>query len=102
MFQENTQNYNKLIAAVAAMPEVMSIGKSGGAALPGAGEGDIDIFVFCDTVPAVGKRQAAAEALDAAFTEIHISVSPGKHWGTCDYFSLTGWWCASCTFPSPG
>ena len=102
MFQENTQNFNRLIAAVAEMPEVMSVGKSGSAALPKAGEGDIDIFVFCDTVPGIQKRQAAAESLDVAFTEIHLSASPGKHWGTCDYVFFGGMEVCLMYFPIAG
>lgn len=85
MYQEITQIYNRLIAAVAAMPEVLSIAKSGGAALPEAGESDIDIFVFCDVVPDAEKRRAVAESLGDCMTDLHISASSGKHWGTCDF-----------------
>lgn len=85
MHQEITQNYNELIAAVAAMPEVLSIGKSGGAALPEAGESDVDIFVFCDVVPDAEKRREVAESLGDCITDLHVGTSPSKHWGTCDY-----------------
>jgi hypothetical protein len=85
MCQKITQNYNRLIEAVAAMPEVLSIGKSGGAALPAAGESDIDIFVFCDIVPNIEKRHAAARSLGDCITDLRVSSSSGKHWGTCDF-----------------
>lgn len=84
MRRELIQNYDRLIAAVAAIPEVLSIAKSGGAGLPEAGDGDVDIFIFCDTVPAAEKRRAAAESLGVYATAMQMSKSPGNHWGTCD------------------
>ncbi len=78
----------KLIGAIAAIPEVVSMGKSGGPDLPPAGEGDIDIFVFCDTVPDVAARRAAVCSLSVSDAGIHMSSSPDKHWGTCDRILL--------------
>ena len=89
MFQEMIKSFSKLTEAVAMMREVMSIGKSGGVDLPQAGESDIDIFVFCENIPSVQTRQSAMESLGGSVTEIHISPSPGKHWGTCDSVLLS-------------
>lgn len=85
MRQEITENFNRLIEAVAAMPEVLSIGKSGGAALPEAGESDIDVFVFCGKVPGKKTRHAAVQSPGDCVTGLQLAESPGKHWGTCDY-----------------
>jgi len=85
MDQEITKNYNRLIEAVAALPEVLSIGKSGGAALPAAGESDIDVFIFCDAIPDIEKRRAAANLLGDCVTDLRVGASSGKHWGTCDF-----------------
>lgn len=88
MDRKITQSYDRLIGAVAAMPEVLSVGKSGGAALPAAGESDIDIFVFCDAVPGIEERRAAAESPGDCVTDLRVGAFPGKHWGICDFVSL--------------
>lgn len=88
MAREIMQNYNKLVEAVAAMPEVLSIGKSGGEALPVAGESDIDLFVFCDAIPDIEKRRVVAERLGACVTDLRVSDSSGKYWGMCDFVCL--------------
>jgi len=85
MHWEILQSYNRLINAVTAMPEVMSVGKSGGAALPEEGEGDIDIFIFCDVVPSDEKRFSAVKSLGDCTTDMHVGSSSSKHWGICDY-----------------
>ena len=97
MRQIITENYNRFIAVLAAMLEVQSIGKSGGAALPEAGKSDIDIFVICGKIPDIEERRAAAESLGDCVTDMHMGSAPASHWGTCDYiffgqFCLkTGW-----------
>ena len=88
MAREITQSYKRLVEAVAAMPEVLSVGKSGGEALPFAGESDIDLFVFSDVIPDIEKRRAVAERLGDCVTDLRVSASPGKHWGMCDFVFL--------------
>lgn len=85
MHRDAIRNYDRLIAAITAMAEVQSAGKSGGATLPEAGESDIDIFVFCDAMPSAEKRRAAVQSLGDCVTDLRISSSSGKHWGMCDF-----------------
>ena len=85
MQQEMERNYERLISAVAALPEVQSVGKSGGAVLPEAGESDIDIFVFCDEVPGADARRAAVDSIGDCVTDLRLGSAAGKHWGMCDF-----------------
>lgn len=71
----------KLVGAIAAIPEVVSMGKSGGPDLPPAGEGDIDIFVFCDTVSGAAALQASVCSLAVSDEWIQLSSSPYELWG---------------------
>jgi len=71
----------KLIGAIAAIPEVVSMGKSGGPDLPLAGEGDIDIFVFCDTVSGAAALRASVCSLAVSDAWIQLSSSPYELWG---------------------
>ncbi len=84
MHQETVQNYHRLVTAVAAIPEVQSIGKSGGAALPEAGESDVDVFVFCDAVPGTEVRRKTVELLGDCVADLRVGSAPGGHWGICD------------------
>ena len=43
-------NYTLLIDTIREIDGVLSIGKSGGGAIPENNESDIDIFVFCSQV----------------------------------------------------
>jgi hypothetical protein len=80
--------YNRLIAAVSALPEVLSIGKSGGVELPQPGESDIDLFVFCEAVPNEAERRRWVESLGDGVTGCRIGEIPSRHWGTRDYVYL--------------
>ncbi len=90
MDQEIYAQFDRLIAAVSALPEVRSVGKSGGSSLPQAGESDVDIFVFCETVPKAAERQGAVRALGDCVTGCRIGETPSRHWGTCDFVDLDG------------
>ena len=55
--------FKHLITTLGGMEEIAAIGKSGGPALPVAGESDIDVFLFCDEIPCVEKRLAALQTM---------------------------------------
>ncbi len=76
-----------LINAVAQMREVVAIGKSGGSELPDAKQSDIDVFVFCRSIPSVAFRQAAIDTL-LIVSGSRISDTEDRFWGVCDYVIL--------------
>ena len=80
-----------LIEYVSAMPEVASIGISGSKRpLPKPGEGDIDLFVYCDAIPACDKRREAIGQLGDLAQDCKINVFEGGHWGTGDFLRVNG------------
>lgn len=84
----NPAPFDLLIRALSSQAAIYAIGKSGGPGFPAPGDGDVDIYVFCDTVPA---RQARA-ALYArhAFTGVRVQVGDDPHWGTVDFVTVAG------------
>lgn len=75
-----------MINSISSMEEVQSIGISGGKTkLPKAGEGDIDIFIYCDVIPETHKRQAIVNQLSDLLQEGKFNVFEGGHWGTGDF-----------------
>ena len=82
--------YNRLINTVSEIDEVCAIGKSGGEKLPGKGESDIDIFVFCDEIPKVTTRQSAVNKIGTSDCEMKFSETSGKFWGVCDFITIVG------------
>jgi hypothetical protein len=83
------EQYSRLIESVSALPEVLSIGKSGGAELPQPGEGDIDLFIFCEAVPDEAGRRCA-EAFCDGVTGCRVAAGRSRHWGTCDFVYFDG------------
>lgn len=88
---ETGQIIRFLIDNIAAMEEVQSIGISGGKnEFPRAGEGDIDIFIYCDTIPEAEKRQALLNELGDLLHEGKTNVFEEGHWGTGDFVLVNG------------
>ncbi len=83
----DTENIlDKLIDKLSEMNEVQSIGISGSITpLPQAGEGDIDIFIYCDSIPDKEKRQAIIDFMGEQIQESKINVFEEGHWGTGDF-----------------
>jgi hypothetical protein len=70
---------------------VQSIGLSGSKSpLPQAGEGDIDLFIYCDTIPTLAQRQAVLDALSKVIKECKTNVIQGGRWGFGDFALLNG------------
>jgi hypothetical protein len=73
------------------MDEVESIGISGNKdPLPKAGEGDIDIFIYCKKIPGFQKRLTVMNKADDLLQECKINVFEGGHWGTGDFGTING------------
>jgi hypothetical protein len=73
------------------MKEVQSIGISGSnTELPKAGEGDIDCFIYCDSIPDIEARKSAIDRLSDLLQEVSFNVFEGGHWGTGDLVHING------------
>jgi hypothetical protein len=80
-----------LINSISTVSEVQSIGISGNKfPLPKAGEGDIDIFIYCDVIPEQSKRQAIVNQFGSLLQEGRTNVFQGGHWGTGDFAYVNG------------
>ena len=82
--------FSLLVRSLSAMDAVRAIGKSGGDAFPEHNEGDVDLFVFCSRVPDAKTRMAALNTLGDAASDLQISETAGRFWGTCDSLTLGG------------
>ncbi len=81
----------ELVEAVARDRTVRAIGLSGGARpLPGPGEGDIDLFVYCTDIPAPDRRRTALVSLGASVEHIAIGCLDDEHWGQGDSLVAAG------------
>lgn len=91
MIYDTEEILDKLIHNISTFVEVQSIGISGcKSMLPQAGEGDIDIFIYCDSIPEPGKRQTATKQLSGLLEEGKLNVFEGGHWGTGDFVLVNG------------
>lgn len=80
-----------LISNISEMSEVQSIGICGSkSSFPRAGEGDIDIFIYCDIVPSPEKRQAILNQLGNHVQEVKGNIFEGGHWGIGDFVLING------------
>lgn len=80
----------KLVVITTHHNSIRAIGLSGGdRPLPKAGEGDIDIFVYCTQIPSTQERREILASLpDLAGTKVGKLQS--GHWGQGDCFFLAG------------
>lgn len=80
-----------LISNISEMSEVQSIGICGSkSSFPRAGEGDIDIFIYCDIVPSPEKRQAILNQLGNHVQEVKVNIFEEGHWGIGDFVLING------------
>ncbi len=86
MIYSTEEILEELISKISKMNEVQSIGISGSKTpLPKAGESDIDIFIYCDMIPTLEKRQAIFAQLGIKIQESKVNIFEGGHWGTGDF-----------------
>lgn len=79
-----------IIKCISAMTEVQSIGISGSTRFPKAGEGDIDVFIYCDSVPDLAIRKKAMSSIEGMAEKLTIDVFCSKQWGTGDLAVVNG------------
>ncbi len=80
-----------LINGISQLKEVQAIGISGSKIeIPKAGEGDIDIFIYCGVIPEIEERRTVVKQLDYLLQEEKINVFEGGHWGTGDFIHING------------
>lgn len=80
-----------LLDSISKMKEVQSIGISDSkTSFPKAGEGDIDIFIYCDIIPGYEKRQSRINQLGDMLHEGKFNVFEGGHWGIGDFVLING------------
>lgn len=85
MVYDTEKILDTLIGKITTIREVQSIGISDSKKpLPKAGEGDIDIFIYCDMIPEFEKRQAIINQLGDMLQKSKINVFQGGHWGIGD------------------
>ena len=80
-----------LLNNISGLADVRSIGISGGRlALPEAGEGDIDVFIYCEAIPSPEIRKEAFKELEYPIDEIRFDVFESVHWGIADLAIING------------
>jgi hypothetical protein len=80
-----------LVESISMIPSVASVGMSGSKSpLPKPGEGDIDLFVYCEVIPAPDQRRAALDQLGTQAQDARVNVFEGGTWGTGDFLLLNG------------
>ena len=82
---------DSLIDNISTIEEVQSIGISGGKhPIPKAGEGDFDVFIFCDTIPRLDKRKSILSQFGDSLQDVKVNVFEGGHWGIGDFVVING------------
>jgi hypothetical protein len=86
MIRDTEKIIDSLLGNITKMSEVQSVGISGSKSpLPKAGEGDIDVFIYCDRIPEIEKRQAAIDQMGDRVQGVKINILEKGHWGTGDF-----------------
>lgn len=80
-----TECYTLIISSISEINEVVAIGKSGGSKLPENGESDIDIYVFCSSIPELKIRKEAIDRLGDVISSVNYSEQGSRFWGTIDF-----------------
>jgi len=92
------EKLNKIISEIRSIENIKSIGLSGGLTdIPVAGKGDFDIFLYCDEIPDIKKREMVLERVvkkddinNSILTDLEIQKFISDKWGDCDYFKING------------
>lgn len=80
-----------LVEYISAIPGVASVGMSGSKSpLPKPGEGDIDLFVYCEDIPPCDQRRTAIGRLGDQAQDCGVNVFEGGNWGTGDFLRVNG------------
>lgn len=85
MSMTTAETFHRLITAISSLPDVSSIGLTGGKReLPEPGGGDIDIFIYCCDMPSMQDRVEVLERLGHLLHDTKPGVLDGGHWGSGD------------------
>lgn len=80
-----------LVNQLSTLSEVVSVGLSGSKSpLPTAGNGDIDLFIYCESIPSLEKREAILNNLGDVLQNSKVNVFQGGHWGQGDFTLIKG------------
>jgi hypothetical protein len=91
MFYDTEKIIDTLINNISEINEVHSIGISGGkTGFPRAGEGDIDIFIYCDMIPNFKNRQAIINQMGNQIQAGKVNIFEEGHWGIGDFMLING------------
>ena len=81
-------SFQALVDVLTRLDGVRAIGKTGGAALPKDGFGDIDLFVFCERLPDLAEREALYQSLAETCSVVEYGEVEHPHWGLVDSLLL--------------
>jgi|GEM_PF-254623 len=91
MSQQTEQIFKKIVNELTTLKGVSAIGLSRGKEqLPNAGEGDIDLFIYCSSIPSKKARVKLLEKLSTLITDIQVEVADSPFWGSSDFFKING------------
>jgi hypothetical protein len=80
-----------LINQISGISNVSSIGISKSkASIPNPGEGDIDVFIYCDRIPKTEERQSAFNDFKSIIADVNYNILQGGHWGVGDFAAVNG------------
>ncbi len=82
--------FSLLIDAIAKLPQIAAIGQSGSGTLPAANESDVDVFLYCDTIPTEAERMATLHSLGSLAADAEVGALHSVHWGEGDRLDLCG------------
>lgn len=99
MIYDTEEILGSLTEGISRMAEVQAIGLTTKFPLPKAGQGDIDVFIYCDRIPTVEAREAVISQHSSLLKDCKINVFEGGHWGTGDFVQINGveTWLMYCT-----
>lgn len=91
MVYETEKIVDTLINNISKMNQVQSIGISGSKTpFPRAGEGDIDIFIYCNAIPNLEERQSIINQMGQQVQDGKVNIFEGGHWGDGDFLLVNG------------
>ncbi|HWQ98708.1 MAG TPA: DUF4037 domain-containing protein [Clostridia bacterium] len=76
--------FDALLSALRQQPSIRAIGKTGGEALPTDGCSDIDLFLFCEQIPALEVRAVNYALFPRNVRVAEFGSCEHPHWGLVD------------------
>jgi hypothetical protein len=82
---------DELVDAIKTDRSIRAVGMSGGERpFPEPGEGDIDLFVYCNEIPGKSQRYELLSVVHESIEPISIGCLEGGHWGQGDRCYVAG------------